>query len=108
MSIVQEEIFGPVLCIQRFQTEEEAIALANVTSFGLTATVWTRNLGRAVRVARALRAASVAIRTSGKEGPAANLLLSCEPQKASGFGVELGLGGLKSYSTLKSISFAGQ
>jgi acyl-CoA reductase-like NAD-dependent aldehyde dehydrogenase len=107
MSIVQEEIFGPVLCVQRFKTEQEAIALANGTEFGLVATVWTQDIGRAKRLAHAIRAGHVSVRTSRREGPESGCILGHEPRKASGFGSELGLRGLESYSTLKSISFMG-
>lgn len=107
MSIVREEIFGPVLCVQQFKTEEQAIALANATDYGLVATVWTRDMGRARRLGHAIRAGSVSIRTSGEEGPASGCMLSHEPQKSSGFGSELGIKGLQSYSTLKSVSLSG-
>lgn len=59
MTIAREEIFGPVLSCLTFQTEEEALAIANNTDYGLAAAVWTSNLGRAHRVARKLRAGSV-------------------------------------------------
>lgn len=106
-SIAREEIFGPVLCVSSFKTEEEAIALANGTDYGLVATVWTSNMGRGKRLARSIRAGHVAVRTSGPEGPDSGVMLSHEAQKASGFGAETGLGGLKSYSTLKSVNFSG-
>jgi acyl-CoA reductase-like NAD-dependent aldehyde dehydrogenase len=107
MTIVREEIFGPVLCVQSFKTEEEAIALANGTDYGLMATAWTRDMGRAKRLAHAIRAGGVFVRSSGKEEPSSGCVLSHEPRKASGFGSELGLRGLESYSTLKSVSFTG-
>ena len=107
MSILREEIFGPVLCVQSFNTENEAIALANATEYGLAATVWTRDLGRGRRMAHAIRAGGVLVRTSGKESPGSGCVLSHEPQKASGFGSERGLRGLQSYSTLKVIHFSG-
>jgi len=107
MSIVREEIFGPVLCVQSFRTEEEAISSSNSTEYGLETAVWTRDIGRAKRMARALKFGQVTIRTSGKEGASSGCMLSHEPQKASGFGSELGLRGLQSYSNLKVISFSG-
>jgi len=107
-SIVRDEIFGPILCTQRFNTESEAIALANGTDYGLAATVWTRDMARGRRLAHAIRAGGITIRTSGHEAPGADMLLSQEPQKASGFGAELGLKGLQAYSTLKSITFTGE
>lgn len=56
---MREEIFGPVLAAQRFGTEDEAIALANDSSYGLGAGLWTANLGRAHRLSRRLRAGLV-------------------------------------------------
>jgi acyl-CoA reductase-like NAD-dependent aldehyde dehydrogenase len=107
MTIVREEIFGPVLCVQEFETEAEAIALANGTDFGLVATVWTRDMGRGKRVAHAIKAGYLVVRTSGPESAGSGYALSYEPQRASGFGPEIGLQGLQSYSTLKFFSFTG-
>jgi acyl-CoA reductase-like NAD-dependent aldehyde dehydrogenase len=107
MSIVREEIFGPVLCVQSFETESNAIALANDTDYGLVATIWTRDLGRARRVSHSIRAGHVSVRTGGSEEQTASYLLGHEPQKASGFGSELGLRGLQAYSTLKAVHFLG-
>ena len=59
LSIVQQEVFGPVLTVQRFDTEAEAITLANGTEYGLAASVWSRDLDRPLRIARALEAGTV-------------------------------------------------
>lgn len=107
MSIVREEIFGPVLCVQSFKTEEEATVLANGTAYGLAANVWTRDIGRSRRLAHAIRTGGVLVRTSGKEVTDSGCALSYEPRKASGFGSEIGLRGLQSYSTLKVVIFSG-
>jgi (Z)-2-((N-methylformamido)methylene)-5-hydroxybutyrolactone dehydrogenase len=66
MRIVQEEIFGPVVCLQRFTSEEEAVALANGTPYGLAAGVWTDDVRRAHRVAALLRAGTVWVNTYRK------------------------------------------
>jgi 4-(gamma-glutamylamino)butanal dehydrogenase len=107
MAIAREEIFGPVLTVHRFANEAEAVALANATDYGLAATVWTRDMGRAKRLAHAIKAGSIAIRTSGEEDPPSGCTLSFEPQRCSGFGAELGIAGLQAHSTLKSITFSG-
>ncbi len=106
MCIAQDEIFGPVLCVQSFATETEALEIANGTIYGLGATVWTMDFGRGKRMAKGVRAGRVAIRTYDEE-ESALFGMNCEPQKASGFGSESGLNGMRSYSTLKAISFSG-
>ena len=107
MEIVREEIFGPVLCVQTFRNEEEAVALANCTQYGLMTTLWTRLFARAARVSRAIRSGEVWVRSSGKEAASSGCILGCEPQKASGFGAEAGVDGLRAYSTLKLVNFTG-
>lgn len=107
MFIAREEIFGPVPCVQSFATDEEAVTLANETQYGLAATVWTRDIQRGRRMVRANRAGSIYIRSSGHEDLESPFLLGYEPQKASGFGSELGREGLESYSTLKAVAFLG-
>ena len=59
LPVVQQETFGPVITIQRFSDEREAVALANDNDYGLAASIWTRDLDRSLRVAQALEAGSV-------------------------------------------------
>jgi betaine-aldehyde dehydrogenase len=59
MTIVQEEIFGPVLTMQVFDTEAEAVTLANDSEYGLAASIWTMDVDRSLRVARELDAGTI-------------------------------------------------
>src|SRR6185437_10725826 len=63
--IAQEEIFGPVLSVMSFANEEEAISIANGTRYGLSAIVWTTNIGRAHRLTRALKVGWVTVNATG-------------------------------------------
>ena len=99
MRIVQEETFGPILTVERFSTEEEAIELGNDTSYGLAAGVRTSDTARAERVARALRHGTVWINDFGYYTPAAEW----GGFKKSGNGRELGPTGLHEYQEIKHI-----
>jgi phenylacetaldehyde dehydrogenase len=96
---VQEEIFGPVVTVQAFDTEEEAVALANSTPYGLAAGLHTTNLARAHRVAAALKAGIVWINDWAMLDPA----LPFGGVGASGYGRENGPEGLEAYLRSKSV-----
>jgi acyl-CoA reductase-like NAD-dependent aldehyde dehydrogenase len=97
---VQEEIFGPVLCVQPFDDLDEALALANGTRFGLVAGVFTRDFGAAHRLARDIDAGQVYI----NEYFAGGVSVPFGGNRQSGFGREKGLEALHSYSRLKSVA----
>lgn len=95
----QDEVFGPVLSIIAFDDERDAIAIANGTRFGLAGYVWTRDLGRAHRVAEALDAGYVSINSMAALPPGAPF----GGWKDSGHGVEGGRGGLQEYLRVKNV-----
>jgi aldehyde dehydrogenase (NAD+) len=99
MRVAREEIFGPVLSIIPFDTEEEAVAIANDTSFGLASGIWTESLNRAHRVARALRTGMVWVNTYR----AVAVQTPFGGVKDSGFGRERGEEGLREFLTTKNV-----
>ena len=100
MRIFKEEIFGPVLTVTPFDTEEEAIRLANDTEYGLAAGVWSTNINRAIRVVKEVRAGITWINTYH---PTFNEL-PWGGYKQSGNGRELGLHGIEAYLEMKQIN----
>src|SRR6185437_12304544 len=100
MRIVQEEIFGPVCVVQKFKTEEEAIAMANGTQFGLAGAVFTTDVTRAYRVVKAIKAGITWINAYH------NTYNECPwgGYKQSGWGRELGTFGLENYTEVKQIN----
>lgn len=99
--LVQEEIFGPVLVVQKFRTETEAVEIANGTKFGLAAAIWTKDVDRAIRVAKSIRAGTVWVNTYFK------LYNQTEfgGAKASGIGRTRGIDGLLEFTETKHINF---
>lgn len=99
MTVVREESFGPVLTVETFRTEEEALALANDTIFGLAGGVWTSDADRARRIAAGLRAGTVWINDYHPYVPQAEW----GGFKQSGVGRELGMAGLDEYRETKHV-----
>lgn len=99
--VVREEIFGPVLAVQSFASEEEALAMANDTEFGLSAGVWTSDLNRAMRMSKGIKAGTVWINTYNKNFPEAEF----GGYKQSGLGRTRGVDGLMEYCETKHIHF---
>jgi len=99
MRIAREEIFGPVAAIIPFKDEHDAVLQANDTIYGLAASVWTRDIGRAHRVARAIKAGTVLINCQG----GSDVISPMGGYKQSGFGRELGVHSLELYTQVKSV-----
>lgn len=99
MRFIREEIFGPVVGIIPFDTEEEAIKLANATPYGLSGSVWSRDIGRAIRVAKGVQTGTIGINTNDAihtEAPFGGY-------KMSGMGRELGMHALDMYTEIKNV-----
>jgi acyl-CoA reductase-like NAD-dependent aldehyde dehydrogenase len=98
MRIAREEIFGPVMSVIRFQTEAEAIAMANDSTYGLQASVWSDNINRAHRVARALRAGTVHVNSYDED----DITVPFGGFKQSGNGRDKSLHAFDKYTELKT------
>jgi betaine-aldehyde dehydrogenase len=99
--IVQQEVFGPVVCVLPFTSEDDAYALANGTRYGLAASAWTRDVFRAQRAARAISAGTVWINEHlaiGSEMPHGGV-------KQSGFGKDMSVYSLEEYTAIKHVAF---
>lgn len=98
MQLGREEVFGPVLGVMRFDTEEEAVRLANATVYGLASAVWTSNLSTAHRMVRAINAGVVHVNTYG----GADITVPLGGVKQSGFGRDKSLHAIEKYTDLKT------
>ena len=99
--LAQEEVFGPVLAAMSFKDEDEAVALANATKFGLVAGIWTRDGGRQLRMAKRVRSGQVFINNYGAGG---GVELPFGGVKSSGYGREKGFEALYGFTTLKTVA----
>lgn len=97
--ILREEIFGPVLAVQTFETDDEAVAMANDTVYGLAASVWTRDLSRALEVSERLHAGTVSVNTVD----ALSAMTPFGGMKQSGFGRDLSIHSFDKYTALKTV-----
>ncbi|MER8544519.1 aldehyde dehydrogenase [Mesorhizobium sp. M0684] len=98
MQLAREEVFGPVLGVMRFETEEEAVRLANSTVYGLASAVWTANLSTAHRMVRNINAGVVHVNTYG----GADITVPLGGVKQSGFGRDKSMHALDKYTDLKT------
>jgi acyl-CoA reductase-like NAD-dependent aldehyde dehydrogenase len=99
MRIAREEIFGPVVSVIPFDTEDEALHLANATPYVLSGSIWSRDIGKAIRAAKTLQAGVISINSNSSvhtEAPFGGY-------KMSGIGRELGMAALDLYTETKNV-----
>jgi acyl-CoA reductase-like NAD-dependent aldehyde dehydrogenase len=102
MRVAREEIFGPVACLIPFDTEAQAVAIANDNEYGLSGSIWTRDLGRAIRVAKGIRTGVISVNSSHSvhtEAPFGGY-------KRSGIGREMGMHAVNLYTEVKNVYFS--
>ena len=97
--LAREEIFGPVVAVIPFEDEEDAVRLANDTPYGLSGSIWTRDGARALRMARAMESGNLSVNSHSS----VRVQTSFGGMKQSGFGRELGLEALASYTEVKNV-----
>jgi len=103
--IAKEEVFGPVLSVLSFQDEADALRIANGTTYGLAAYVWTSNLSTAMKMAKGIRS-SIFVNAVAPLGEGAGYAFSHEPAGQSGVGTESGLAGMESYMRRHLVWFS--
>jgi acyl-CoA reductase-like NAD-dependent aldehyde dehydrogenase len=104
MAVAQEEVFGPLACLIPFKDEADAIEIANDSPYGLSGSIWTENLGRSMRVARAIRTGVLSVNSNKSvrtETPFGGY-------KQSGLGRELGIQALNHYTEVKNVFFSSE
>lgn len=97
--VVREEVFGPVVAVLPFEDEADAVALANDTAYGLSGSIWTRDVGRALRVARGVESGTLSVNSNSS----VRYWTPFGGMKRSGLGRELGPDALEAFSELKNV-----
>jgi betaine-aldehyde dehydrogenase len=100
--VAREEVFGPVACVIAFDSEEDAIRLANDTIYGLSGSIWTRDGARGLRVARAVESGNLSVNSNSS----VRVATPFGGFKQSGVGRELGPHALEHYSEVKTVFYA--